>query len=831
MASDFFCGGPIAVHQILPFIDKASSEACRIDAAVSFVRLSGVRLLLSALRQMKKKGMPVRLICGSYLGITEPAALQVLLHELGPDAEIRLFNNPLVSFHPKCWIFHHENEDQTQVLIGSSNLSRSALTSGIEWNYAFERKGNESAVDKISESFESLWNQSDCLNEKAIEDYAASRVPLQSQGWMDVLHQADEEASRNTSEAENRIEPNAMQTEALYRLQETRAQGAKRALVQAATGTGKTVLAALDSRAFSRVLFVAHRYEILMQAAETFHQIRPDASIGFIGQMHKDLHCDLTFASVQTLAKETLLKEDMLAPDAFDYIVIDEFHHAAACSYLRILSYFRPAFLLGLTATPYRLDGRDLYALCDYNVPYQITLFDAIAQGYLSPFRYYGIYDPTDYENVRIRGMHFDVQGLEKAYNENTKRAELIYRHYRKHPSNRGLGFCVSRSHARFMARYFQKKGVQCAAVVSDPDLSAGSVDLERTAALRRLAEGELKILFCVDLFNEGTDVPLLDLVMFLRPTESAVIYLQQLGRGLRKARGKEFLTVLDFIGNYKSASLGPSLISSIQGMEAAGPVNRTPVPSCCVVDFDLELIDLLETLAQKAEDNRKRGNPAATAASLFEEVRESLGHVPSRVELYRELQEEDLAWYKKHSSFSPFKNYLGFLEAQNLLDEEQKTLLHSSAGEFLKTLETTQLSRVYKLAVLEVIRLCLRETGSIPAGFSQEQILRAWKEFFSRGKRWIDLDVSSRAAFDAIPDRKYLQKIRSMPIKYLLASFDGMLEQKDGALLSFREDLQPYLSDPLFQQQILDILDCRTEDYYASRFEDGIRKSAGIRH
>ncbi|UNT93927.1 DEAD/DEAH box helicase [Allobaculum sp. Allo2] len=199
--------------------------------------------------------------------------------------------------------------------------------------------------------------------------------------------------------------------------------------------------------------------------------------------------------------------------------------------------------------------------LCDYNVPYQMNLFDAIAQGYLSPFRYYGIYDPTDYENVKIRGMHFDAAALEHTYDQNLERASLIYRHYQKHPSSRGLGFCITRKHARFMAKYFQSKGIPCASVVSDPDLSETSTDMDRESALKKLVDGDLKILFSVDLFNEGTDIPNLDLVMFLRPTESAVVYLQQLGRGLRKASGKDYLTVLDFIGNYKTASFGPSLI------------------------------------------------------------------------------------------------------------------------------------------------------------------------------------------------------------------------------------------------------------------------------
>lgn len=354
---------------------------------------------------------------------------------------------------------------------------------------------------------------------------------------------------------------------------------------------------------------------------------------------------------------------------------------------------------------------------------------------------------------------------------------------------------------------------------------------MEREKALQLLEEGKLKVLFCVDLFNEGTDIPLLDLVMFLRPTESAVIYLPQLGRGLRKAPDKTNLTILDFIGNYKTASLGPSLISPAQAMGIANTEVQQALPSCCVVDFDLELIDLLENLSRKALEKSRSRDLQKTARTLFEEVMESLGHIPTRLELYKELNEEDRAWFKKHPNVSPFKDYLGFLASMNLLSKEQLEISGSSAGDFLKHLETTQLSRVYKLAVLNVIPDSLKKTGFIPAGFSVEQILSAWKQFFSEGTRWIDLDAASRTEFEAISDSKHLQKIRSMPIRHLLASFDGLLEQKDGCLLSFREDLQTALEDPFFQQQITDILALRTEDYYASRFEDGIRKSAGLKH
>lgn len=817
MQSEFFSGGPVASHQILPYLNRVCLQAQKIELAVSFVRLSGVRLLLPLFKKLSEENVSIRLLCGSYMGISEPAALRILLYELGDRISLRLFNDPVVSFHPKCWIFHKKEE--IEVLIGSSNLSRSALTSGIEWNYAFSSKGNEKSVEKILDSFEDLWSESIKLDQNAIDEYQLTRQNFQTGQWMDQLAAEDEPADRES--LPDRAEPNAVQIEALYKLEETRGKGEQRALVQAATGTGKTFLAAFDSRTFPRVLFIAHRQEILLQAAKAFHIVRPDDSIGFVEGDRRELDRDLVFASVQTLAKPSVLNEEVLPLDAFDYVVVDEFHHAAASQYKKILSYLHPKFLLGLTATPYRLDGKDLYALCDYNVPYQMNLFDAIAQGYLSPFRYYGIYDPTDYKDVKSRGMHFDAAALEQVYAQNTERANLIHRHYRKHPSDRGLGFCITRNHARFMARYFRSKGIPCASVVSNPDLSENSTDMDREKALKKLANGELRILFTVDLFNEGTDIPNLDLVMFLRPTESAVVYLQQLGRGLRKAPGKEYLTVLDFIGNYKTAAFGPSLISSPSIPDSAAPsVSGKFIPSQCVVDFDLELIDLLENL------KKRKQTPLQTMQEMVYLLKESLGHLPSRMQLWDLLDDDDLAYCRKNSKISPFQNYLGFLDKMDLLDEKQEELQHSPGGKFIHLLETTRLSRVYKLAVLEVLRQSLINRGTIASGYSKEEVLAAWKTFFSKAGRWIDLDAATRHDFEKIKDSSHLRKIQTMPVKHLLASFDGLIEQNGDDLLTLNDSLIPYLDDPFFQKQVLDILDYRTEDYYASRFEDSVRKS-----
>ena len=284
---------------------------------------------------------------------------------------------------------------------------------------------------------------------------------------------------------------------------------------------------------------MAHRQEILEQAARTFRCVRPEAAFGFFTGERKDINCDLLMATVQTLSQPEYLQIKYFSPQYFDYLIIDEFHHAAADSYQRILDYFRPRFLLGLTATPERMDNQDVFALCDYNLVYEVRLKEAINKGWLVPFRYYGIYDETDYSDLEYRQGRYCTEELEQVLQIN-RRADLILRHYLQYNSRRALGFCVSRRHAIFMAQYFLEKGIQAAAVISGNQQAVGV--LERDQALRKFRQGKLKVLFSVDLFNEGLDIPTVDLVMFLRPTESPTVFLQQLGRGLRRSKGKNML-------------------------------------------------------------------------------------------------------------------------------------------------------------------------------------------------------------------------------------------------------------------------------------------------
>lgn len=417
-------------------LKMSMAKAKQIDIIVSFLMESGVRMILKDLKQALDRGARIRILTGNYLGITQPSALYLIKKELGNRVDLRFYNEKERSFHPKSYIFHYENSNE--IYIGSSNISRSALTSGIEWNYRFSDIQDKKNYQLFYETFEDLFlNHSIVIDEEELRRY--------SKNWKKPAVSKDlakyDPAESDDNKVRMLFQPRGAQIEALYALEESRLEGASKGLVHAATGIGKTYLAAFDSAKYKRVLFVAHREEILKQAAISFKNVRNSDDYGFFYGKQKDTDKSVIFASVATLGRTEYLSEKYFEKDYFDYIVIDEFHHAVTNQYKRIVSYFKPQFLLGLTATPERMDGKNIYEICDYNVPYEISLKEAINKGMLVPFHYYGIYDETDYSSFRIIKGRYDEQDLNKAYIGNQKRYDLIYKYYLKYRSARAMGF------------------------------------------------------------------------------------------------------------------------------------------------------------------------------------------------------------------------------------------------------------------------------------------------------------------------------------------------------------------------------------------------------
>lgn len=783
-------------------------QAKRIDIIVSFLMESGVRMILTDLKEALDRGVQIRLLTGNYLGITQPSALCLIKKELGNRVDLRFYNEKERSFHPKAYIFHREKE--SEIYIGSSNISRSALTSGIEWNYRFGSKTNQKNFQVFYETFEDLF----CHHSIVIDDEELKRY---SRSWKRPAVAKDLE-QYDDIETESQIteifRPRGTQIEALYALEESRAEGAVKGLVQAATGVGKTYLAAFDSAKYKHVLFVAHREEILKQAAISFYNVRKSDDYGFFNQKQKDTDKAVIFASVSTLGQAAYLKDAYFAPDYFDYVVVDEFHHAVTAQYQRIIAYFKPKFLLGLTATPDRMDGRSIYEICDYNVPYEISLKDAINKGMLVPFRYYGIYDETDYSNLRpVRG-HYEENDLNRTYIGNKRRYELIYRHYMKYPSKRALGFCCSKQHAEDMAREFCKKNIPSAAVYSGAD---GKYSMDRETAIEKLISGEIKVIFSVNMFNEGVDITSVDMVMFLRPTESPVVFLQQLGRGLRRCRGKEYLNVLDFIGNYEKAGRAPWLLSgqTSSGENKSGRIRgEFDYPDGCIVDFDLRLLDLFEKMEKKNRTIRE------CIQSEYFRVKELLeDKVPSRLELFTHMEDSVYEICMRHSAENPFRKYLQYLHELGELEEDEEKLYNGIGREFLALLETTNMQKSYKMPILKAFY----NDGNVKMEINEKDILYHWEHFFANGTNWKDLKEGiTYEEYQKITDRQHLSNAKRNPVHFLLASGKDFFVEREECVLALRKELKDIVKEDAFRKHIGDIIAYRTMDYYRRRYKEG---------
>ena len=802
-------------RQLLYQLNMCINKANKIDVIVSFLMTSGVKLLIKQLKRAVNRGARLRILTGNYLGITQPDALYLLRRELGYDFQLRMYNDSTRSFHPKAYIFEFDN--CRTIFVGSSNISKSALTSGIEWNYCLQEEKDPDNYKIFCATFEELWcNHSLVMDDDALHSY--SKAWHRPAVYKDMQHQLYDD-SDDVTNVRLLYEPRGAQIEALYALNNLRQDGGIKGIVQAATGIGKTFLAAFDSQGFDRVLFVAHRKEILEQAAKSFRCIRPDKTAGFFMSEYKENDTDFVFASVATLGQPEYLNSKYFDKEDFDYIVIDEFHHAVNKKYKNIIEYFKPKFLLGLTATPERMDGRDIFALCDYNVPYEINLAEGINKGMLAPFRYYGIYDDTDYKKIEYNQGHYNIKSLNAAYIANTRRTDLIFMHYSKHKRKRALGFCCSREHAEMMAKEFCKRGVKAASVYSG---SQGRYAVDREKALMELKTGILEVIFSVDMFNEGVDVKSIDLVMFLRPTESPVVFMQQLGRGLRIDKGKQYLVVLDFIGNYVKADRIQKYLSNDylgnanKELKNYDMVSQSIYPDDCQVDFDVKLIDMFEALQKKKITKQKQ------IENEFNRICAELGgRHPTRIELFNRMDREVYKMCLSNSKINPFNDYLAFLNGQQCLTSDESRIYSSAGRDLVAWVEKTNMTKVYKMPVL----MSLLHDGEVKAAVKMNDVLKSWKSFFAANRNWRDLpSIGSYQEFLQLSDNWHIKKILEMPIKYLQNSqATGIIKLVGGSediLLEFEDRIKTILALPGLYEQLYDVLTYRVQYYYWQRYE-----------
>ena len=525
-------------------LKKEILTADRIDILCSFIKWSGLRLLLPQLEEATKEGKKLRVITTSYLGATDLKAIDEL-KKLDNTELLVSYDTKRTRLHAKSYIFHRENGFGT-AYIGSSNISNPALTSGLEWNLKISQFESPYLWNKVCATFETYQN--------APEFSLYDGLDLSRNRLREALRKEKNDHEDNAFLSFMDVVPYPYQEEILDCIRaERELHNRNKNLVVAATGTGKTVIAAFDFKRIrkenphAKLLFVAHRKEILQQSLYTFRQILRDQNFGelLVGESHPKSFYHL-FCSIQSLNSHSLF--DLLPSNYYDYIVIDEFHHAAADSYQKLLNHFRPKFLLALTATPERHDTLDILHYFDYHIAAEIRLPDAINKKLLAPFQYFGISDCVDLSNLTWINGGYDKKELGNLFNNNTQRASLVVQKMREILLDinrcRALCFCVSQEHAQFMNSFFINNGIHSAVLTSN------STSEERNSVQNRLRCFEINVICVVDLYNEGVDIPEIDTVLFLRPTESLTIFLQQLGRGLRLFDEKECLTVLDFVGN-----------------------------------------------------------------------------------------------------------------------------------------------------------------------------------------------------------------------------------------------------------------------------------------
>jgi superfamily II DNA or RNA helicase/HKD family nuclease len=753
---------------LLEQIEKAST----ICILTSFVMKSGVAFLKDSLKKAASAGTDIKICTGDYLYITQPEGLSELL-SIDDRIEVRLWKSNGVSFHPKAYLFKTDEDDI--LFIGSSNLSKSALGSGVEWNLAVsdEKVVFNAALQEFLNVFYA--DQTIPLNSETYNDYAAA---------YETFHKANSKFAKTWSDSEELnlmlptqkdlpnqpdiirdppaeqygdILPRFAQVEALEELQKMQEEEYNKALVVMATGLGKTYLAGFFAKEFKRILFVAHREEIIYQAMNSFKQIMHDRKYGIYNGKTKEGDADTIFASIYTLSLKTHL--EIFEPEEFDLIIIDEFHHAAAASYQRVLEYFKPKFLLGITATPDRNDNKDVYAICDGNVAYRIDFLDAINREWLAPFKYYGIYDDTDYRQITWLGTRYDEEELLQVQLRD-EMAKKILDAWVDKKQTRTIGFCSSIRQANFLSAYFNRYGYKTVS------LHSKQVEIGRREAIKQLEDGELDVIFTVDLFNEGVDIPVVDTLLFVRPTESLTVFTQQIGRGLRLAPGKGFCVIIDLIGNYRNADIKLSLFDTEKGGRKKTTI-IPQVPVDCELQLDLEVVNLIKVMARKRQPRKEK------LLNDYLNLKHDLGRRPTYLELHLKGQ-SDAFHYKQE-----FNSYVAFLHwADELTDRENEVF--NKYEKWLTEVEKTSMQKSYKMVLL--LAMLKRGLSEWFKPITSQEVAPFFHEYLTKTeyrKRLDFSDQSSRKLWD-YNEQAISRLIETMPMT--------MWDRGENGLTSFSE-------------------------------------------
>lgn len=676
--------------KILTSLTQEMSTCDAFDFSVAFINDQGLASILEKLDYLRKHNVKGRILTTNYLNFTTPGSLSKILEF--PNIELRVYTKG--GFHPKGYIFKHSN--YYSMIIGSANLTASALSQNHEWSIRFLSLTDGQIVHSVREEFERVWLDSEAVTAEWLNDYTIDynlkKIKLQSitknnnNNILSDNYIDDSDVDDETLD----IVPNSMQQEAMVALGELREKNESRGLLIAATGTGKTYLSIFDVKQSNpkRVLYVAHRDMILHKAESSYKNLLPHIKTGFLNGNQKDFHSDYLFASIYTLAKDETLTH--FSREAFDYIIIDEVHHAGASSYQKVINYFNPKFLLGLTATPERTDGFDIFSLFDNNVAYEIRLQKALEEDLLCPFHYYGLTDFTvNNETIGDKSDFSKLIADERI--RHIKESILLYK------SNdfpvKGLIFCSRVEEAKILSEKLNEQGFYTTYLTGDHS------DMEREETISRLESNDdpLQYIISVDIFNEGVDIPCINQVVMLRPTQSAIIFVQQLGRGLRKNKDKSYVSVIDFIGNYENNFFIPIALYGDNSCNKDNLRRALTQESGCIPGTST--IQINEIARQKIFDaiteTKVFGNKKFLKAE-YSKLKMRLGRVPTMMDFVKNGFIDPLLFVEKMGSFYEFK--MEMKDHGSELNEEEKLSLRFISKEFAHGL------RIHELLCLKLL-------------------------------------------------------------------------------------------------------------------------------
>ena len=649
------------------------------ELSIAFIADSGLAALKECFDYLRDHHIPGKIITSTYLGFNAPSMFKKLLKY--NNIEIKIFEGK--GFHPKGYIFHKDN--QTDIMIGSSNLTQSALAENQEWNLFFSSNTQKDIVLKVEEEFDKQWKQSISLTEEWIEKYQKVYVKP-------VRHE--------TIKISKEIKPNYMQKNALESLDNLRNNNKDKALLISATGTGKTYLAAFDVKAVhpKRMLFVVHRRSIALKAMETFKTIIKDKSMGLFSGDTKDINCDYVFSTIQTIYKSE--NRQLFSKEEFDYIIIDEVHKAGANSYQELVNYFKPQFLLGMSATPERSDDFDIYKMFDYNIAYEIRLQQAMEYDLLCPFHYYGITDMTIDDHVIDDKSDFNLLVDEKRVDYVIDKInDYGYSGDRVH----GLIFVSRKEEAHRISEMFNQRGFNTCALTGE---ASEKQRQEAMDSLESNEDGSLDYIFTVDIFNEGIDIPKVNQVVMLRPTQSSIIFIQQLGRGLRKNNEKDYVVVIDFIGNYEKNFFIPIALSgntnfNKDNLRRFVSEGNLIIPGASTIQFD----EISKKRIFNAID-LARFNDIKYIKDSYKDLKAKIGKIPE-LEDFEKYGAIDVQRIFQNKSLGSYHEFLKKYE------KDYKVTFSKQEEDYLKFI-STKLSSGKRVQELETIRLAIEKKANL---------------------------------------------------------------------------------------------------------------------